>query len=443
MGLRPPQECLALADQVLARMPDGDAEVIVVDTDSQLTRYALNAIHQNVAESSLTLRLRLAHNGRVAVATVRGDAAAAVERLVENAQQAWRLAPVNEGLPPLPAPDGSVDQSTGYRERTARSAPEERADAVATVIRAASDAGLVAFGALAASATQVVIANTRGLRRHARRTAATLTSVMRGDDGAGYADRHDTDIARLDVAGVAAEAVETAQRNQNATPCAPDVYQVVLAPYAVAEMIEHLAYVGLDALSKQEGRSFMREGEQLMSPAVSIGDDATDPDGVPFPFDWEGVTTRTVSCIDAGVCRDVVHDSATALVDGVASTGHALPMPNTQGPMAGHLHLAASDASIEELIAGVDNGLYVTRFWYVRTVHALRTIITGMTREGTFRIKKGRLSTPVNDLRFTQSIVEALAAVNGIGSQRKLQLSADDTAVLAPAMSLQHFAFTS
>ena len=33
-----------------------------------------------------------------------------------------------------------------------------------------------------------------------------------------------------------------------------------------------------------------------------------------------------------GVCRDVVYDRQTAVRDGVASTGHGLPAPNTYGP---------------------------------------------------------------------------------------------------------------
>jgi PmbA protein len=440
--LRSREECLAVADAVLALVPGGDAEVTVFDSDSSLTRYALNAIHQNVAESSLSLRLRLVAQGRVGVAELRGEAARP-ERLVATAEEARRLAPVQETLPPLPAADGGSDESDGYSDATALSSPEDRADAVATLTRVAAAASLQAFGAFSAGASQVVIANTRGLRRHARRSAASLSIVMRGDDGAGYADRHAVDIGSIDIRGLADEVIETTLRNQRATVAEPGVYQVVLAPYAVAEMIEYLGYMGLGALARQEGRSFMRPGEQLMSTMVTIGDDAHDPAGMPFPFDWEGVSTRPVTCIRGGVCADFVYDTPTALVDGVASTGHALPMPNTSGPSASHLYAAAGDDYIDTLVGGVENGLYVTRFWYVRDVHTLRTVITGMTREGTFRIEKGRLTTPVRDLRFTQSIVDALSSASGISRTRSPQIGEDDAVVLAPAMRLDRFTFTS
>ena len=95
------------------------------------------------------------------------------------------------------------------------------------------------------------------------------------------------------------------------------------------------------------------------------------------------------------------------------------------------------------MIGAVQHGLYVTRFWYVRDVHPLRTIITGMTREGTFLIENGRLSTPVRDLRFTQSIVEALDSVVQISSDRLLELGEDGSAVCSPWLHLSRFSFTS
>jgi predicted Zn-dependent protease len=118
-------------------------------------------------------------------------------------------------------------------------------------------------------------------------------------------------------------------------------------------------------------------------------------------------------------------------------------MPNTSGPSASHLYAAAGDDDIDTLVGGVENGLYVTRFWYVRDVHTLRTVITGMTREGTFRIEKGRMTTPVRDLRFTQSIVDALSSASGISRTRSPQIGEDDAVVLAPAMRLDRFTFTS
>ena len=446
MPLRDRQHMLALADEVLRRIPDGsEAEVAIDEADQSLTRYALNTIHQNVAETALQLRLRLVRDGRVGIAELRGESEDVADRLVRAAEDARRLAPQQKDLAPLPTPEvaGANTAQAIWNEATATASPEHRADAVAVIAKAAAANGLQGFGAYETTARQLAIVNTRGVRRHARSTLARLTAVLRGDDGAGYADRCAPDIGGIDPAELAGEVIDTARRNQGATAADPGDYEVILAPYAAAEMVEYLSWLGFGALAKQEERSFMRPGERLMSENVTLRDDATDPMGLPFPFDYEGVATQKVTFVQNGVCRDYAYDTPTAMVDGVRSTGHALPLPNTVGPLATHLAMEPGDSSAGELVARVRRGLYVTRFWYVREVHPLRTVITGMTREGTFRIEDGRVTTPVRDVRFTQSIVGALDDVRGISRERRLEIPDEGTGTLAPWLHIGRFHFSS
>src|SRR5438046_9286661 len=85
-----------------------------------------------------------------------------------------------------------------------------------------------------------------------------------------------------------------------------------------------------------------------------------------------------------------------------------------------HLRLEAGDKTREQLVAGVKRGVLVTRFWYTRWVHQLRTIVTGMTRDGTFAIEDGEIAYPVKNFRFTQSYHEALGGKLGVGSELSL-----------------------
>ena len=442
MSLTAPEDLLALADSVLERIGRDTAEVAVVEREEALTRFARSQIHQNVSERSRQLRLRLVGDEQVGVAEIRGEVDDAAGRLIAAAQAARRLAPPGE-VTPLPRPDAGPDGPVARTAATAAATPEWRADQVVAVAGVAGQAGLETFGALTTSLTHTVVVNSLGVRRHAESTFASLVCVTRGEGGWGYADRHHHDAGRLDAQGVAREAAETCGRNQGATAIEPGVYPVVLSRYAVADLVSHLADLGFSALARQERRSFMRPGERLMSELISISDDASHPDGMPFPFDAEGVSTRSVSCVEEGVCRGFLHDSTTALRENVPSTGHALAMPNTMGPWARHLVVGAGRSTLDELIAECGRGLFVTRLWYVRDVHPLRTVITGMTRDGTFLIEDGRLARPVRDLRFTQGIVDALADVRGVGRERSIQLDESERALLVPALSLGHFAFTS
>src|SRR5260370_2506624 len=114
--------------------------------------------------------------------------------------------------------------------------------------------------------------------------------------------------------------------------------------------------------------------------------------------------------------------------------------PNPWGPLPLHTMMAAGDSSLEELIRGVDRGIYVTRFHYTNTVHPVKTLFTGMTRDGTFLIEHGELTSPVKNFRFTQSILDALRDVQAIGRERIR--CRDYTPVVAPAVRIGSFSFT-
>jgi PmbA protein len=439
--LRTQDEALAFGDAALQQARAG-AEVIVSEDDSELTRFAGNLIHQSVAERALRLRARVIENDRVGVAELRGEGEDAAGRVMRSAEQARALSEPTEVVP-LPAPDGGHDEPVAYSESTAGATPERRAEMVSAVTRAAAAAGLKAYGSLSTTTSSTTIVNTRAVRRHAITSQSSMVVVVRGEDGAGYAARHSANLDDIDADELAAEVIDTCERNQHATTIDTGDYEVVLSPYAVTDLLEHLSWVGFSALAKQEERSFMRIGERLMSDGVTVLDDCQDPALFPFPFDAEGVSTQVVTIIDHGVCSAFVYDTPTAERDGVRSTGHGLPQPNTWGPYARHLVMLPGDAPSAELIAGVRRGIYVTRLWYVRDVHPLRTIITGMTREGTFLIEDGALVRPVRDLRFTQSIVDALDSVVQISSDRRLELGEDGTGVLTPWLHVARFSFTS
>ena len=442
MTARTRDELIAIAQQVLEHADGTGVEAIARDARLELTRFAANAIHQNVAESGLQLRARVIAEDRVGVAEIRSQRAEAPRLVAEAAETARRIKAAVD-VAPLPEPDGQADSPVAFSEATSAASPEARADMVATLTGLAARKGLRAYGYVSTQTTATAVLNTTGVRRAATSTQASMIAVVRGENGSGYAARHSPDIESIDAAELAEEAVETCERNQGAAAFEPGVYEVVISPYAVAELLGHLSWVGFSALAKQEHRTFMRLGERMMSEAITVSDDCRTDDLFPYPFDDEGVSTRVMPIIDRGVCANFVYDTPTAARDGVQSTGHSLPQPNTWGPFARHMVMSAGDESAAELTASVQRGLYVTRFWYVRNVHPLRTVITGMTRDGTFLIENGKLGEPVRDLRFTQSMVDALADVRGVSRERMLELEEGESGVLAPWLHLGHFAFTS
>jgi predicted Zn-dependent protease len=426
---------------LLVRSPAQQTEVMVTEWDSALTRFANNGIHQNVAERDVSVRVRVVKDGKTGVASINQLNEAAAADVLKRAVAIADLQPPSEVVPiPGPAKARPVD---AWSDATAAATPEERADFVQTICSKAERAGLKAFGAYSTSAGQLAIANSLGVFHHQRSTQATVNSVVMGDAGSGYADRGSIDVRDLDKDLLAGEVIEKAQRNQNAQPVEPGVYEVVLEEYAVAEMLEFMSFMGFGALAVQEERSFMRLGERITGEEVSIWDDGLDRTGIPASFDFEGVPKQRVDLITGGVASGLVYDMQTATKEGRQSTGHGLPAPNTEGPFAVNLFMKPGSAAKADLMSDIKRGIWVTRFWYVRVVHPKASIITGMTREGTFLIENGKITRPVKDLRFTQSILEALNGTLALTRSTKLQVSEYLGASRVPAVRLKAFDFTS
>jgi len=80
----------------------------------------------------------------------------------------------------------------------------------------------------------------------------------------------------------------------------------------------------------------------------------------------------------------------------------------------------AGKSGVKDLIAGVENGIYITHFWYVNYLNPMLTMVTGLTRDGTFRIENGAVGGPIVDMRMNQSILEALVNCRMLSSERKL-----------------------
>ena len=187
-----------------------------------------------------------------------------------------------------------------------------------------------------------------------------------------------------------------------------------------------------------------RVGEEVMSNLVDIWDDGLDPGGIPMPFDFEGVPKQRVDIVRKGVVKSPVYDRITARKMGETTTGHALPPTmRSLGPIATNLFMASGNTSTEEMIRSTDRGLYISRFWYTRLVHPRDCVITGMTRDGVFLIEDGELVYPVNNLRFTQSYVKALANLETVGTETRLLMSEfGGQATRVPALKINGFSFT-
>ena len=438
-----PQET---ADRIIAlvraKAAGAEAEVTVRHGTEALTRFANSFIHQNVAEETSHVVLRVAEDGHVAFARLDGPTDnGTLTRLVDGALESARVRPVDPDWPGV-APVAAATNVEHWNEATAAATPDDRARVVAAFVAAA--AGLETAGACSTTETVAAFANTAGQRLVGRSTIASLDGIARTSDSDGSGRFASPSIADLDGSLVGGRAAAKARESQHPTDLDPGRYEVVLEPQCVENLLQFLFVYGFNGRTVEEGRSFVRLGEQQFDPAISLRDDATDAETVGLLFDIEGTPKRRVDVVVDGVTSAALHTRRTAAKAGTESTSCAVEDGDIWGALPQNVVFAAGDRAEGDLVAGVERGLLVTDFWYTRILDPRTQVVTGLTRNGVWLIEDGRVVRPIRNLRFTQSYIEAVApgAVRGISRERALIPGGFEGIHLVPSLHVTSWNFT-
>jgi predicted Zn-dependent protease len=478
-----PNQQLELAAQVLALVRAGGAspaaEVTVERQALALTRFANSFIHQNLADETTTVYLRLHAGGRTAAGATTITGPDGLRELVARTGEAVRHAPADPGWPGL-APPAPLAGAAGFDEPTAAAEPAQRAQRVRDFVDAAG--GLETAGYCRTAHWSTAFANSAGQAVTGQTSEASMDGIARragavepsrglhGSGSDGVARRTSVSLSDLDGALLGGRAAAKARAGVDPVELPPGRYEVVLEPTAVADLLANLAIWGFNGKALAERRTFAEPGVAQFDPSITLVDDPFAGRSPGRSFDGEGTPKRRLVLVDAGVTETVVHDRRTAALvgGGATTTGHAVPgggsswgaFPLNLGLEPGPGQRAAgpgggsSPAPTEPVVVGpgaaglveqVGRGLLVTDLWYTRVLDPRTLVMTGLTRNGVWLIEDGKVAAPVRNLRFTQSYPQALApgAVKGVGPSTTLLLTGLASAWLrAPALHLAAWNFT-
>ncbi len=428
-------------EESLANSAADEIEILAFQTSNGLTRVANSEIHQNVAETNSAISIRAIVDNRIGVASTNRPEISAIDHAIDAAIAHAKVAPRIDDWPGLP---NSVPHTHEVIvSATDDFSPGKRAELIREALTVAKNEKLTMAGSLETGRTNLYIGNIHTGVSKSFTSEASFSLVLMSLDSSGFSTWLGHNIEDLDISGLARAAARKALASRKPRDLEPGAYTVILEPAAVADLLGFLAYVGLGAQAVQEKRSFMVNNfnQQLLDPKITFLDDANDPRTIGPPFDFEGVPKEKVVFFDKGIARGVVYDSRTAARVGKKSTGHALPAPNPHGPFASNLILEPGETSLDNMIAETETGVLVTRFHYTNVEEPMKAVLTGMTRDGTFLIENGKLVGGLKNLRFTQSILDALSAVITVGSDSKLLPSLVGTCS-CPSLKIENFNFT-
>jgi PmbA protein len=423
-------------------------ELCLLGRAAEYTRFAGERIHQpqNVTETQYLVRAVVDGRAGRATTAVLGDLCPTVRLAAAAARRAVRAA--GSGTVTLAAPDDDAcDLPLWFDDVSAFDTATRTRTASDTMHRALA-AGASAAGMLGRAVTQQVVISTTGVQRSAVATEAQASVTVRAGDGSAHWVDVGRSVDRLGMDEALAATVAVADTARRPVPVPAREYTVVLGAEAVCELVQFLPAFGFsgDLAAAGIGLYATSPGRRVAAAVVDVADDATTAIGLPIGFDIEGCIKRRVPFLDAGVVGTPVTDLATARLLGSASTGHAhMAREEPPAPAAANIVMAAGTAGECDLIAGVDDGVYVQRFWYTRVVDAARGTITGVTRDACFRIRGGALAEPIAGMRFTQSVLDVLAATDDVGRQRRSSpiMNVWNSAATAPALRSHGFRFGS
>jgi predicted Zn-dependent protease len=433
-------EALRICDAVLAHAKSAgaeDASVSLQSTVESHARFADNRITTSGRGDDLDISVTVWVGRRRGAATGNDPAEDALKRLAEEAAQIARVSPVHREYVPTPGPL-EYEESRGFAAATADVDPAARAQTLAAVLGACRAAKVTGAGFHTTRASASATATANGNRRYFRASEAGLSVTARSEDGTGsgyFAGDH-FDLARLDTKRIADEAVGKAVRSRQPKPIEPSTYPVILEPQAVSDLIGFLT-TSFDARTADEGRSAFsgkdgttRLGEKLFNERLNLYSDPMHAEMPTAPVTDEGIPAARVSLVKAGVLETLRYSRFWA---------QEKKREPTPGPVNYIIEGTPPPVALDDMITGMERGLLISRFWYVRVVDARTIVLTGLTRDGLWWIEKGRISHPVRNLRFNQSVLAMLAPwnVDAIGTPRRL------SPMMVPALKLNAFTFTS
>jgi predicted Zn-dependent protease len=432
-----------LTDRVLAMSKADEMFLVVNGSERGNVRFARNTATTAGASSGVSLAITSSVGKRSGTVTTAQFDDDSLMRAVRNAEEIARLSPENpEAMPVLGAQP--FTPGAAWFDDVASASADWRAASVEAAIALSKAQDVVSAGFVETQAAMQAVASSKGLFACDRYTTADYNLTARTPDGtgSGWASRSFNELRLLDPKKLASTAIDKATRTKAPMAIEPGKYTVVLEPAAMADLVANLMF-SADARQADEGRSYFskkgggnRIGDQILDEKVQIYSDPAHPLAPTVTFDNEGLPISKNVWVDKGVLKDLFYSRFWADKMGKRPTA---------GPA--NLIMDGGKATMEELIAGVERGVLVTRFWYIRSLDPQTILVTGLTRDGLFLIERGKVTRPVKNMRWNDSPIVAFNNVDAMTPAERVVsgegVGGAGLSIVCPAARIREFTFSS
>jgi predicted Zn-dependent protease len=433
------EQAKKLTEKALSFSSFPECEVGVTTSEDASIRFALNGVTTSGYTIDQTMSISSVKDGKVGSTSINEFDDKAIQAAVKRTEELAMIAPPNpERVPPLKPQ--KYPEEENYVESTAKARNDVMIPQIRAIIEGAKQKDLVAAGFFTRTATVSAIANKEGNFGFGRTTDSGLSTTVRNSAGtsSGWASQPAARIEDINGAAVGKAAIEKCIGWKNPKRLEPGKYTVVLEPTAVSDLLQLLGF-SMNARAAEEGRSFLSKkgggtlvGEKLFPEWITLRSDPFNALYSSLPWaQFGGLPAARTAWIEKGVVKNLFYDRYWAMKAGKEPT-----------PFPSRLVLEGGNKSLPELIASVERGLLVTRFWYIRMVNPQTVQLTGLTRDGLFLIEDGKVTAPVVNFRFNESPVRLLQNITAMGKPVRVK-GGEGQGMIAPPVVVKDFPFTS
>jgi predicted Zn-dependent protease len=415
-----------LVEHALTASKSEQCIVAVQDSTSANLRWANNTLTTNGVMHEVGVTVIAFHGS--GNASVSGTAASPeqVEALVEQADTAARVAQAAEDVAELVPgavasdwADAPVDTSIDVYRDFARALGKE-------FLRAEGE-GRILYGFVNHEMTTTYLGSSTGLRlRHVQPTGhygcTGKSADLSNSAWVGGATRDFTDVSARTIADDVATRLSWGSRRIDLPP---GRYDTVLPPSAMADLMID-AYWNAGARVAHEGQSVYsrpgggtRIGETIVNEAVTLYSDPAYAGLECAPFVIASGSSNESSVYDNGLSVGRTPWIAGGVLSSLIQTRYTAKVtgqPTTPGVDNLVLDIEGGAGTDLDLIAGIDDGLLLTCLWYIREVDPQNLLLTGLTRDGVYRVEGGEITGAVNNFRFNESPIDLLRRFSAAGT---------------------------
>lgn len=430
-------------DEILKNTKGFYTHIVYMSFVENLTRFGDNEISQNVSRKDVVAEVRIVDGNKAVKFTVSKFDRQSIKDAVDRAKEKLRISKPLEFIPYPTKTTVKINSSKYFDKRVEEITPVLRADRIRNILKFCKKTSRLAYGIIADGMSEVIVADSNGLFQKAIMTSNSYEITINKNGGygkaSGYSWKDDINYEKINEI-----ALKKSDNSIKSISIKPGKYKVILEPMASVELFGFTGYLGFNALAYYEKRSFISDklGQKLLSDKLTIIEDPIDFPLAVMPFDYEGYPRERLILVENGVVKNLVTDKKTSHLTGLRYTGHSLFEPNGYGAIPVAMSIEPGKKTLDEIISETDYGVLVTELHYVNPLKPKTLELTGMTRNGTFIIKDGKIKSSIKNMRFTQSVIEALSNIEDISSEREV-CEWWGGGIYAPALKISEFNFSS